>query len=230
MDFDEQAVGAYGDGCARKRQNFVALARSVAGIHKNREMAAFFYRRELRPDPTCCGKSRRRFERRVRIASHCNCPRKARTPCGHEEFVERGGHAALEKNGFFGAAGALEQGKILHVACADLDHVGVLFNQVERFVVNRFGDYPEPIAAANFRKNLEALFTQTLEAVRGSARLVSAAAEEAHTGFLQALGDGQALSVNAATHPSEIEASLYAVACRVGLSPRRKSLGLNGGF
>src|SRR5260370_471052 len=43
MDFDEQAIGADGDGGARKRQNFVALAGAVTGIDKNGEMAAFFY-------------------------------------------------------------------------------------------------------------------------------------------------------------------------------------------
>src|SRR5216684_794912 len=45
MNFDEEAIGADGDRGAGKRQNFVALAGAVAGIDKNREMAAFFYGR-----------------------------------------------------------------------------------------------------------------------------------------------------------------------------------------
>src|SRR2546427_12288575 len=40
MDFNEQAVGANGNGGAGKRQNFVALAGSVAGINKDRQVAA----------------------------------------------------------------------------------------------------------------------------------------------------------------------------------------------
>ncbi len=44
MDFDKEAIGANGDGSAGERQNFVALASAVAGIDKNGEMAAFFYR------------------------------------------------------------------------------------------------------------------------------------------------------------------------------------------
>src|SRR6266446_6864013 len=51
---------------------------------------------------------------------------------GHEKFVERGGHAALEEDGFFGAAGALEQGEILHVAGADLNDVGVFLDEAKR--------------------------------------------------------------------------------------------------
>ncbi len=46
MNFDEEAIGADGDGGAGERQHFVALASAVAGIDKNGEMAAFFYRRD----------------------------------------------------------------------------------------------------------------------------------------------------------------------------------------
>src|SRR5258708_14167517 len=112
---------------------------------------------------------------------------------GHEEFVERGGHAALEENRFFGAARAFEKGEILHVTRADLDDIGVFLDEVRRFIVNGFGDNAEAILGANFRKNLEALFAKALKAVRRSARLVSAAAEQTRSGFFDALGDSQAL-------------------------------------
>src|SRR5467141_2431861 len=112
---------------------------------------------------------------------------------GHEEFVERGGHAALEENRFFSAARAFEERKVLHVARADLDDVRVFLDQVERFIVNGFGDDPETILGANLRKNLESVFAKALKAVRRSAGLVSAAAEEARAGFFDALGDSQAL-------------------------------------
>jgi len=46
MNFDEETIGADGYGGAGERQNFVALAGAVAGIDKDREMAAFFYRRD----------------------------------------------------------------------------------------------------------------------------------------------------------------------------------------
>src|SRR5439155_19458670 len=89
--------------------------------------------------------------------------------------------------------GALEERKILHVAGADLDDVGVFLDEVEGFVVDGFGDDAEAVGSADFRKDLEAVFTEALEAVGGSARLVCAAAEEPRAGFFDALGNGQAL-------------------------------------
>ena len=59
---------------------------------------------------------------------------------GHQEFFESGRHAALQQNGFAPASGTFEQRKILHVACANLDHVGVFFNQFQRFAVDCLGD------------------------------------------------------------------------------------------
>src|ERR1700739_3729825 len=43
MDFDEEAVGADGNGGAGERKNFVALAGAVAGIDEDGQVAAFFY-------------------------------------------------------------------------------------------------------------------------------------------------------------------------------------------
>ena len=59
---------------------------------------------------------------------------------GHQKFFERRRHAALQQHRFFRTPRAFQQREILHVARADLDHVRVLFDQVERFVVDRFGD------------------------------------------------------------------------------------------
>src|ERR1700694_1259335 len=91
------------------------------------------------------------------------------------------------ENGLFGAARAFEQGKILHVARADLDDVGVFFDEVEAFVVDGFGDDAEAKLFADLHENFQAGFAETLEAVRGSAGLVSAAAKEPRAGFLDAL-------------------------------------------
>src|ERR1700681_73319 len=112
---------------------------------------------------------------------------------GHQEFVERGGHAAFEENGLFGAAGAFEQREILHVASADLDHVGVFFDKVEAFVVDGFGDNAEAIVLANLREDFQALFAEALKTVRGSARFVGAATKKFYAGFLDAFGSGETL-------------------------------------
>ena len=112
---------------------------------------------------------------------------------GHEKFVEGGGHAALQKYRKLGAAGTLEEREILHVARADLDDVGILFDEVEGFVVDSFGDDAEAELLADVRKNFQASKAEPLERVRRSARLVGAAAEKADAGSLELLGDGEAL-------------------------------------
>src|ERR1700730_13199720 len=112
---------------------------------------------------------------------------------GHQKLVERGGHAALEENWFFGAAGTLEQREILHIAGADLDYVGVFFDEVEAVVVDGFGDDAEAIVLANLREDFQALFAETLKAVRGGARFVGAATEYCQSACPDAFGGGEAL-------------------------------------
>ncbi len=46
----------------------------------------------------------------------------------------------LSRTGLRSASGALEQREVLHVARADLDHVGVFRDQFEGLVVDGFGD------------------------------------------------------------------------------------------
>src|ERR1700687_1120427 len=192
MDFDEEAIGADSDGGSWKRENFVALAGSVGRIDEDRKVAALF-------DGRYDGEVER-VARKIGEGAHAALTENDVVVAfgedvfgGHEEFVERGGHTALEENGLFGAARAVEQGKILHVARADLDDVGVFFDEVEAFVVDGFGDDAEAKLFADLHENFQAGFAETLEAVRGSAGLVSAAAKEPRAGFLDALSDGQAL-------------------------------------
>ncbi len=192
VHFDDEAIGADGNSGAGKRQNFVALAGAVAGIDENGEVAALFDGGNDREVEGIAGKigegANAAFaEHDVVIAFGED------VFGGHEKFVEGGRHAAFEQDGFFGAAGALEEREILHIAGADLDDVGVFLNEVEGFVVDGLGDNAEAVGSADFRKDFEALFTEALEAIGGSARLVCAAAEEPCAGFFDALGDGQAL-------------------------------------
>src|ERR1700737_948511 len=111
----------------------------------------------------------------------------------HQKLVERGGHAALEENWFFGAAGTREQREILHIAGADLDYVGVFFDEVEAFVVDGFGDNAEAEVLADLRENFEAVFAEALKTVGRSARFVSAAAKKFYACFLDAFSGGEAL-------------------------------------
>src|SRR5262249_47989327 len=169
-------------------ENFVALTGAVAGVDQNREMAAPL---DGRNDGEV-----ERVARKVREGAdaafaehHVVVAFGEDVLGGHKEFVERGGHAAFEEHGLFAAAGAFEEGKILHVARADLDTVGVFFNEVEGFVVDGFGNDAESEFVADFCEDLQAGLAESLEAVWGSARFVSATAEEANAGGLELRGD-----------------------------------------
>ncbi len=130
MDFDEQAVGAYRYGGAGERKNFVALAGAVAGVDEDWQMAAFFHGGNDGEVERVAGMVGEGAD--AAFAEHDVVVAFAEDVFGgHEEFVERGRHAALQEDGFLGAAGAFEQREILHVARADLDYVGVFFNKVE---------------------------------------------------------------------------------------------------
>ena len=91
------------------------------------------------------------------------------------------------------AARALQQREVLHVARADLHHVGVTFDQVCARLVNRLGHDSQAELLARLCENLQALFAQTLKRVRRSARLERAAPEEARAAPLDGLGHGEDL-------------------------------------
>ena len=58
----------------------------------------------------------------------------------HQQLVERGRQPALEQHRLAELAGDLEQRVVLHVARADLDHVGVLGDRVGVLGVEELGD------------------------------------------------------------------------------------------
>src|SRR5205809_12458 len=84
--------------------------------------------------------------------------------------------------------GALEQRKILHIAGTDLDDIGVLLNQLERFVINSLCNDPHAEFIAYLGHDLQSLFAESLKGIRRSARLVRSSAEELRPGPAHALG------------------------------------------
>src|SRR2546429_375493 len=192
MNFDEQSVGANGDGRTGERQNLVTLPGAMAGVDENGQVAALFDRRDDREVQSVARKVRKGPNAAL-AQHHVVVALGEEVLRGHEKFIEGGGHAALEKNGLLGAAGALEEREILHVARANLDDVGVFFDELERFVVDSFGDDAETMLGAHFRENLGAVFAESLKAVRGSTRFVSAAAKQPRARLFDALGNRKTL-------------------------------------
>ena len=192
VDFDEEAIGTDGDSGAGERENFVALAGAVTGVDEDGEVAAFFDRGNNGEVESVAGKIGEGAD--ATFAEHDVVVAFGEDIFGgHEEFVEGGRHAAFEENGELGAPGAFEEGEILHAAGANLDDVGVLLDEVERFVVDGFGDNAEAEAFADLREDFQAGEAEALEGVRRGAWLVGASAEEMNAGGLEALGDGEAL-------------------------------------
>jgi hypothetical protein len=192
VDFDEKAIGAYGDRGAGEREDFVTFAGAVGGIDEDGEVAALFDGRNDGEVERVAGEIGEGAD--AAFAEHDLVVAFGQDVLGgHEEFVERGGHAALEEHGFLGATSTFEQREILHVASADLDDVGVFLDEVERFVVDGFGDDAEAEMFADVGEDLQALKAKTLEGVGRSARLVGTATEKVNAGGLELLGDGEAL-------------------------------------
>ena len=152
MHFDDEAVSAYGNRRAGKRKDLVALSSAMARVDQDWQVTTFFYRRHNCKIESVARKIRKGAnaafaEHHVVIAFGQN------VFGGHQEFVEGGGHAALQQNGLFRTARPLEEREILHIAGANLDHVGVFFHQVERFVVDGLGDDAESEGFADLGKN-----------------------------------------------------------------------------
>src|SRR6266446_8452 len=188
MHFNNQPIGSDGYGGAGEWRYFVALAGAVAGINDDGQVAKALDGRhdaEIECVAGVIGESPHSAlaENYVVVALAHD------VLGGHEKFFERCRDAALQEDGLAGASGALEQREVLHVAGANLDDVGVLVDEVERLVIDGFGDDEQSEAVANFGHDLQTFFAQTLKGIRRCARFVGAAAEELGSGTGDALGD-----------------------------------------
>src|SRR5215470_11410561 len=162
----------------------MAFSGSVAGVDENRKVTALLDGGNDREVERVAGKIGKRAD--AAFAKHDVVIAFGQDVFGsHQEFVESSGHAALQQDWFFRAAGALEQGEILHVARADLNDIGVFFHEVERFVVDGLGDDAIAKFVAHLGQNFQARFAESLKTIRGGAWFVGAAAEEAYTRGLE---------------------------------------------
>src|SRR5216683_2533886 len=182
VDFHQQSIRANGNGCARERQDFVAFAGAMAGVNQDRQVTASFHRRhdgQIQRVARVIGESAdAAFAQHHAVISLGEYILR-----GHQEFIERGRHPPLQQYRLFGPSGALQQGKILHIARANLDHVRVFLDQIQALVVDGLGDNPKSEFLAHLRQNLQPRLAQSLKTVRGSARLVRSPAKQPHATF-----------------------------------------------
>ncbi len=97
---------------------------------------------------------------------------------GHEQFLDGGGHAAFEEDGFSESSGSFEEGEVLHVAGADLENVGGVGDSLEGVCVHDLGDDSEVEEAFDFDEDIEPFLFEAAEGVGGGSGLECAAAEE----------------------------------------------------
>jgi len=98
---------------------------------------------------------------------------------GEEKLFERSRHAPFEKHRLARPPGGFEERKVLHVARADLDAVGVLVDQRQALRVDRFRDDGEVELLAHPRQDLQPFLPEALEGVGRGAGLVGAAPDRA---------------------------------------------------
>ena len=91
------------------------------------------------------------------------------------------------------APGPLQKSEILHVARADLDHVGMAFDHVDGGLIQRFAHNLEPEGVSHFLQDFKGIFAQAGERIGRGARLEGAAPEEFCACLCHTLGYGERL-------------------------------------
>ena len=125
MHLDDQAVGTNRDSSTRQRSDRVAPAGGMAGIDDDGQVGQLLYHGNDADIEGVAGVVGKGAD--AALAEHHVIIALAHDVLGgHQQFIESGGNAALEQHRFIGSAGKLEQSEVLHVAGADLNHVGVL--------------------------------------------------------------------------------------------------------
>jgi hypothetical protein len=130
VDLDEDAVGARGNRGAGHGQHAVALAGAVAGINQNRQVAHPLdggNDAQVEGVAGVVGKG----AHAALAEDHLVVALAHHVLGGHQKLIQSGREAALDHHRLAQLAGALEQREVLHVARADLHHVGPFGHQVQ---------------------------------------------------------------------------------------------------
>src|SRR5580658_31335 len=94
-----------------------------------------------------------------------------------QPFLHRGRGSSLEQDGFLDDGEPAQQGEVLHIACADLEHIGVLADQVHIFGTHDLGYDWKAGEFASFAQNLQSFDPQALKLIRRGARFIGSAAQ-----------------------------------------------------
>src|SRR5215218_7229285 len=178
VDLDDDPVRAGRRGRERERLDQRAPPGGVAGVDDHRQVRELLQHRD-----------RREVEREAVSGLEGADPALAQQHVGvallehvlgrHQQLLERRRQPALEQDRLARAADLGQQRVVLHVARADLDHVGHLDHGLEIARVQQLGHDRQPGLGLRLGQQPQALLPETLERVGRRPRLVGAAAEKA---------------------------------------------------
>ena len=193
VDLDDDAVGARRRGRQRQRQHQVAPARRRGSGRRSPAGA-----RARLSTGTAMMSSVKRY-----AVSNVRMPRSHSITFGlpslstYSAAISSSSSVAesprLISTGRPGAADLGQQRVVLHVARADLDHVGHFEHRLDVARVHQLGDDRQPGLLLGLGEQAQALRAEPLEAVRRRARLVGAAAEHRRAGSRPPVRDADQL-------------------------------------
>ena len=176
MDLDDDPVGSGGGGGERHRLHQVTAAGGVAGVDEHRQMGPSL---EHGDRHQVQGEAVRGLERAdPALAEDHRLVALLEDVLGrHQQLVERRRQPALEQHRPPAASDLGQERVVLHVARADLQHVGDVEQDVEIPGVHHLGDDRQSRLRLGLGEQPQPLLAEALERVRRRARLVGAAAE-----------------------------------------------------
>lgn len=188
MHFDHDAVRSGGNGRLGQRFNHPPLARRVARVYDDRQVALMLDGQHGAEVQRVAGV---RFkgadapfaEDDVAVAAGHDVFRR------HKPFFDGRAEAALEEDGLARLADGLEQLEILHVAGADLDDVDVVFQEQVDFIGRHDFRYDGQVRfLPGLAEHVQPLVLEALKRVRRRAGLEGATAQHRRAGGLDGLG------------------------------------------
>ena len=216
MDLDLQAVGTAGGRGERHGLNVAGVAGGVAGVGDDGQVRQVVQHRHGVEVEGVAGAGLEGAD--AALAQDDVVVALAHDVLGgHEQLIDRAGHAALKQDRSLGLADLFEQREVLGVAGTDLHDVDLLVQEdlhVAR--VHDLGDDRHVELGRRLAQQVQAGGAHALVGVRGSAGLVGTAAQHRGTGGLHAAGDAdEVLALDGARAGDDLEliaADLDAVA------------------
>src|SRR5882724_378950 len=187
MHFHQQTVRTCGDGGLRERRHHPRLASCMRWVNDHRQVRFLFQYRNrghIQHVAIVSLKSADAAfaENDVVVAARRNVFRR------HQPFRDGGRHAALEYHRLVDAPDFFEQIKVLHVACANLDYIHVVFHEgIEHTDIHQFGDDGQFILACRSAEHVQSLHALALKRIRTGARLERTAAHQTAPRFMDKL-------------------------------------------